>query len=468
MASLEVKSNSAHEKKKFLKCEKCNKKFISENRLKWHFATVHEGNKPYQCLHCTNNFSLKRSLKKHIISVHDGGPFKCSECSDRFYNKAQFKTHYLAHLYDKHFIDLPDEVLLKIFTYLNIEDLAQCAQVSIRMRNICKDESLWERINLKKNIGRRNIESNFQNMYQKIPTSFINYILDNGCKYLNICQSELVDGISLPKTSQLRYLAFARLYGARTNQAVEEITSTTYCLEKFSIAGQFWGSLLKNVIKNVCLKNSKTLTVLRLQIRELTFESIENIVKCTELKELSLAHHSEDSSVAYCKDIYTSGHSLSYLVQNISPAIKKISFEGKINFRNEHVQMLLSRCKKLEELSLRNTSITLIPLTAILENCLDLVKLDLSGNVLNDNDPQYFEKKLELLRSLPKLKVLKFIGPVKKRNKYNKKDWTTIDPNPMYIADPHEIEFAEDGLWEIKAKPIAFRNNMWNTGSDSE
>ena len=110
----------------------------------------------------------------------------------------------------------------------------------------------------KKNIGRRNIESNFQNMYQKIPTSFINYILDNGCKYLNICQSELVDGISLPKTSQLRYLAFARLYGARTNQAVEEITSNTYCLEKFSIAGQFWGSLLKNVIKNVCLKNSKT------------------------------------------------------------------------------------------------------------------------------------------------------------------------------------------------------------------
>ena len=153
------------------------------------------------------------------------------------------------------------------------------------------------------------------------------------------------------------------------------------------------------------------------------------------MKELSLAHHSEDSSVAYCKDIYTSGHSLSYLVQNISPAIKKISFEGKINFRNEHVQMLLSRCKKLEELSLRNTSITLIPLTAILENCLDLVKLDLSGNVLNDNDPQYFEKKLELLRSLPKLKVLKFIGPVKKRNKYNKKDWTTIEPNPMYIAD---------------------------------
>ena len=97
MASLEAKSNSAQEKKKLVKCEKCNKKFISENRLKWHFATVHEGNKPYQCVHCTKTFSLKRSLKKHIISVHDGGPFKCSECSDSFDNKAQFKTHYLAY-----------------------------------------------------------------------------------------------------------------------------------------------------------------------------------------------------------------------------------------------------------------------------------------------------------------------------------------------------------------------------------
>ena len=211
MASLEAKSNSAQEKKKLVKCEKCNKKFISENRLKWHFATVHEGNKPYQCVHCMKNFSLKRSLKKHIISVHDGGPFKCSECSDSFDNKAQFKTHYLAHLYDKHFIDLPDEVLLKIFTYLNIEDLAQCAQVSKRSRNICKDESLWERINLKKRISRTNIESYSPNNYQKIPTSFTNYVLDNGCKYLNICQAELVDGITLPKTSQLKYLAFARL-----------------------------------------------------------------------------------------------------------------------------------------------------------------------------------------------------------------------------------------------------------------
>ena len=142
MASLEVKTNLAHEKKKLFKCEKCKKKFVSEARLKWHLVTIHEGNKPYQCIHCKKNFSFKRSLQKHFIVAHDGGPYKCSECSDIFTNKALFKAHFLAHFHDKNFSDLPDEVMLKILTYLNFKDLARCAKVSKRLRKVCKDQSL--------------------------------------------------------------------------------------------------------------------------------------------------------------------------------------------------------------------------------------------------------------------------------------------------------------------------------------
>ena len=142
MASLEVKTNSAHEKKKLFKCEKCKKNFISEARLKWHLVTIHEGNKPYQCINCKKNFSFKRSLQKHIIIAHDGGPYKCSECSDTFVNKALFKAHFLAHFYDKNLSDLPDEVMLKILTYLNLKDLARCAKVSKRLRKVCKDKSV--------------------------------------------------------------------------------------------------------------------------------------------------------------------------------------------------------------------------------------------------------------------------------------------------------------------------------------
>ena len=69
MASLEVKTNLAHEKKKLFKCEKCKKKFISEARLKWHLVTIHEGNNPYQCIHCKKNFSFKKSLKTHVTHI---------------------------------------------------------------------------------------------------------------------------------------------------------------------------------------------------------------------------------------------------------------------------------------------------------------------------------------------------------------------------------------------------------------
>ena len=154
MTSLEVESNLVHEKKRLLKCDKCTKKFISEERLKWHFATIHEGNKPYQCVYCQKVFALKQSLKNHIMNAHDGGTFDCSECSESFVDKALFKAHFLAHLYDKKLSDLPDEVLLKIISYLNLKGLAQCAQVSKRLRNICKDVSLWETMILNENLYR--------------------------------------------------------------------------------------------------------------------------------------------------------------------------------------------------------------------------------------------------------------------------------------------------------------------------
>ena len=39
-------------------------------------------------------------------------------------------------------LQLPDEIVLKIFGYLNLGQLIQCARVSKRFNNITKDESL--------------------------------------------------------------------------------------------------------------------------------------------------------------------------------------------------------------------------------------------------------------------------------------------------------------------------------------
>ena len=241
--------------------------------------------------------------------------------------------------------------------------------------------------------------------YQMIPASFIRHILDNGCKYLTICQADLMDGINLPKKSQLKSFAVDDMYGDRTFEAIKEIILTTDCLEVCQL--DFWGTFrMEILIKNVYLKNSKTLTVLRLEIVMLTIESVRSIVSFTELKELCIAYQDTGNNM----DIFESENifgSVNFLFRNISPEIKKISFDGMKNFGDEQMKTLVTRCTKLEELSLRNTSITLDSVTDIVKNCFNLVELDLnlSLNGLHDFANESRLLRQAVLRSMPKLKV---------------------------------------------------------------
>ena len=43
--------------------------------------------------------------------------------------------------------DLPDEIILKIFTFLDIKEILKCGQISQRIRAISNDESLWLQLN---------------------------------------------------------------------------------------------------------------------------------------------------------------------------------------------------------------------------------------------------------------------------------------------------------------------------------
>ena len=47
-------------------------------------------------------------------------------------------------------LPFPDEIILKILCYLNIFDLAKCAQVSKRLMNICEDKKFQQYCEMKK------------------------------------------------------------------------------------------------------------------------------------------------------------------------------------------------------------------------------------------------------------------------------------------------------------------------------
>ena len=46
------------------------------------------------------------------------------------------------------FGDLPDEIILRIFTHLELYDNASASQVCLRWKLLSEDQSIWQKINL--------------------------------------------------------------------------------------------------------------------------------------------------------------------------------------------------------------------------------------------------------------------------------------------------------------------------------
>ena len=87
--------------------------------------------------------------------------------------------------------DMPNEVLLKIFSYLDTEEILKCAQTSKRMNEICKDKSLWQRqkVSLENHIIDYKIINQFFLLNEK-PPIFLNL---SNCKGLELwCIQDIV------------------------------------------------------------------------------------------------------------------------------------------------------------------------------------------------------------------------------------------------------------------------------------
>ena len=167
--------------------------------------------------------------------------------------------------------DLPVEILLKTFAYLDIDDLYSCARVSKRIRHISLDDSLWtQSYNLCLN--------------QNIPTSFIEEILNNGCKYLSLNNAKIEGKINLQKKCQLKYLDLAccsiyvKYDGDLTvdilkqletrrlmeDEVLEKIVGSCHSLQKLSLHYLCIASRTRtNLVKTLSLQNGRTLQVFR-------------------------------------------------------------------------------------------------------------------------------------------------------------------------------------------------------------
>ena len=147
------------------------------------------------------------------------------------------------------FQDFPDEIVVKVLSYLKVRDLLYCGQVSKRIRAVSHDKSLYQKIDL---------------AGKKVQTIFLETIVNKGCKDLTLSGAQLEGSeFNLIEKSELRCLNLDFCASSVTNWEI--LTGSCVKLQKISMRRLTKLFLSSNMIKNVCNQNGQTLQVLNLE-----------------------------------------------------------------------------------------------------------------------------------------------------------------------------------------------------------
>jgi hypothetical protein len=305
---------------------------------------------------------------------------------------------------------------------------------------------LWQKINLSKNTP------GSPSAYIDVPTDLVKMVIENGCKYLSLYNVKLgpifmgsEGDLRLDKSSSLIYLDLK--YCEANSEIFEEILASCHSLQKLSMAskGQTYSNvfgqtnyrLTSNMIRSICYQNGHTLQTLNLRsCSGLDLESIQKITKnCVELKNIDFA------STELSKD------SINFLVTNLNLHVEKIDLGCLMNFTDEHLKALVTRCNKLSVLNLLNTSISNDSLTHIIENLQQtLEKLD----IYLCDDVTY--AKLTKLKSMPKLKDLNYMVNASQIEDL-KKLMPFVRIGELITADEREL-LPADGIWDVETEQL--------------
>ena len=339
--------------------------------------------------------------------------------------------------------NLPNEILIQIFSYLNIKCVYKCGQV----RQISHDKSFWKCINL---------------YNKKVSCQFIAHILQLGTEYLNLHGATVIDDdvTVISQKNNLKYLNLA--FSSVEDRVLVRLLRSSVSLEKISLRDinqkqmgsknskqvEYEQSMLKlrrSWYIECLLPNAKMLTTLDLSNLynskyKLPSESIEGILlNCVELKEANFKGQISD---------------LEFFVNNLTPKIEKLNISYSDGLLYKNILPLVKRCNNISELdiSLCDLDVALDVenkqiLIAISENLSQsLVKLHLS-----DHSILY----PEFLNSLPKLRYLWIYT----------RDTTIMKEYPLIVLNKGTAKIAysadeyfepEQGFWEIKCRSVDF------------
>ena len=326
-----------------------------------------------------------------------------------------------------HLEHLPDEILLEIFSLLDIKGVLQFGHVSKRLRAISNDQSLWLKLNI---------------FERKVPFEFIEKAIQNGCEYLNLSCSRIHLGAKMSEMPwKLKYLAISW-----APNGVEGVLQNCNILQKLAVDDL---SLDSFAIEKIC-QNGETLRILSLDRCNIDYNQRTELIqklftKCSQLIEVNL-----NKGIGGCwgNEILLDPH-LFALIDNLTPNILKLDLSCQKCLEDNHVETLVQRCNKITELELSYTSITNDSMESIIKHLNSLEKLDVSYTKIDY--PTILE-----LKSIPTLKVLRCLELGRKdaekiKNLKLQLPHISINEEYLHIAKPSKV-YVKDWFWEIRSK----------------
>ena len=188
--------------------------------------------------------------------------------------------------------DLPEEMIVAIMEFLDGKSLYTCSRTSTFLRKCSKRESLWRNIKLKQEL--HHMTPKYEYFYYPIPIDFIKFVIENGCKFLNLSifrNQRKKEYSCLPLENNVSYLRLRHpQYQTEFHEKDQDIFSELILrcckLEKLAMKGI---SILNFSISGI-RKHSKTLTILDLTdcIEVVSQHFREIIIQCEELIERGL------------------------------------------------------------------------------------------------------------------------------------------------------------------------------------
>ena len=327
--------------------------------------------------------------------------------------------------------DIPNEILLEIFSLLDIKGVLQCGQVSKRLRAISNDQSLWLKLNI---------------FERKVPFDFIEKAIQNGCEYLNLSCSYIHLGAKMLEMPwKLKYLDISW-----APNGLEEGLQNCHFLQKLSVDNL---SLDSFAIEKIC-QNGETLRILNLERCNIDYYQRTGLIqklftKCSQLREVNL---NKGIGGFFGNEILLDPH-LFALIDNLTPNILKLNLSSQEYVEDKHVKTLVQKCNKITELELSFTQITNKSMESIVRNLSSLEKLDISYTKIDY--PTILQ-----LKSVPTMKVLRCFGSYSRKKNYAEKiknlklqlPHISINEEYLHIAKPSKEVYGEDWIWEIRSK----------------